>query len=323
MPALIQLVGASSRRRLLDEGRRPGRRRRWAPRRSADGSSTGVQGDGGLGRRGRGGSATRAREVEVGEHVAVDHEERARRCRPSSGGEADGAGGVERLGLDGVVQRHAGAACRRGRRRRRRRAGSRATARPRRRRGGPGAPTTRSIIGRSHDRQHLLGRGQGERPEPGAEAADEDDGPHGAAVAVVVGRRGGGRRRRRSAGGGRRRSVAGRRGLGAVAGGDGGPALGVDGARVGPRSTPSSSVAQVVELGDGRAAAGPRCPRAATAMVNGRRSVVEADVAEVVGDDLGLGVVGVVRRHLQRPRPGRACRRCSRRRPRSSSPSAR
>jgi len=39
----------------------------------------------------------------------------------------------------------------------------------------------------SRDGQHLLRRAQRERPEPGAEAADEDDRSHGAAVVVVAG----------------------------------------------------------------------------------------------------------------------------------------
>ena len=47
-------------------------------------------------------------DVEVGEHVAVDHEE-ALVDAGLAGGEADGAGGVERRVLDGVGQAHPGA----------------------------------------------------------------------------------------------------------------------------------------------------------------------------------------------------------------------
>ena len=44
-------------------------------------------------------------DVEVGQHVAVGDDERV--VDPAEvGGELDRAGGVERLGLDGVVQRH-------------------------------------------------------------------------------------------------------------------------------------------------------------------------------------------------------------------------
>ena len=45
-------------------------------------------------------------DVEVGEDVAVDDDELLGDAGVL-GGEADGAGGVERLGLDGVVQLHA------------------------------------------------------------------------------------------------------------------------------------------------------------------------------------------------------------------------
>ena len=47
-------------------------------------------------------------EVEVGQDVAVDDDE-ALVDAGVAGGEADGAGGVERLGLDRVAQPHAGA----------------------------------------------------------------------------------------------------------------------------------------------------------------------------------------------------------------------
>ena len=48
-------------------------------------------------------------DVEVGEHVAVGDDERVVDAR-DVGREADGPGGVERLGFDRVAQRHAGAA---------------------------------------------------------------------------------------------------------------------------------------------------------------------------------------------------------------------
>ena len=66
-----------------------------------------VQGDGALG---AGGvvEADQPGHVEVGEHVAVDDDEALVDAR-LAGGEADGTGGVERLVLDGVRQRDAGA----------------------------------------------------------------------------------------------------------------------------------------------------------------------------------------------------------------------
>ena len=115
MPALIQFVGASPGGRLLDEGLDPavvvGRddavARRVVDRR---------QGDRRPRRRARRGASTRAptsRSVSTsplttrkrGVDAGVD------------GREADGAGRVERLGLDRVVEPHARRRCRRGRRR--------------------------------------------------------------------------------------------------------------------------------------------------------------------------------------------------------------
>ena len=147
MPALIRSVGAVAGRRLLDERLHPavvvgghdavaptGRRPRCraivasAPRPSW--------------------KSTSARDVEVGEHVAVDHDE-ALVDAGVARGEADGAGGVERLGLDGVVELQRRRTCRRGRPTRRRRAGSRATAPPRSTPCRPRWPSTCSIIGRS------------------------------------------------------------------------------------------------------------------------------------------------------------------------------
>jgi hypothetical protein len=48
-------------------------------------------------------------DVEVGEHVAVQRHERLAGEPGGQRREADGAGGVERLALHGVVQAHAGA----------------------------------------------------------------------------------------------------------------------------------------------------------------------------------------------------------------------
>ena len=103
---------------------------------------------------------------------------------------ADRAGGVERLGLDRVVQPHAARTA----------VGERVEERvgpvAEREHGvvdavrGRGGRATRSIIGTVADRQHLLGRGERERSEPGAVAADQDDRPHRAG-----GRRGVARRR--------------------------------------------------------------------------------------------------------------------------------
>jgi len=45
------------------------------------------------------------RDVEVGEHVTVHHENVS--SKPNWCGEANGAGGVEGFGLDGVVHAHA------------------------------------------------------------------------------------------------------------------------------------------------------------------------------------------------------------------------
>ena len=118
-------------------------------------------------------------DVEVGEDVAVDHEEPLVDAG-LEGGEADGAGGVERLGLDGVVQLHAGAAAvgvgvhegvgpvaERQDGVGRRRSGAELERRP-----------ARSSVDRTIG-EHLLGGVEGQRAEAGAEAADEDDGPHG------------------------------------------------------------------------------------------------------------------------------------------------
>ena len=128
MPALMRSVGASSRggfsMKAVDPpvgvGGHDAERRRVVDA---------VQRDRALGAGALVGRDQRA-DVEVGEDVAVEHEE-ALGDPGVEGGEADGAGRVARLGLDGVVEVDAGAARRRGRRPGRRRAGSRGPARPR------------------------------------------------------------------------------------------------------------------------------------------------------------------------------------------------
>jgi hypothetical protein len=104
VPALISLVGASSR---AASRRRPSpdRRRRWAPRRRRTDRAPG-EGDGALGAA-LAVERHQRREVEIGEHVAVDDHEGL--VDPAeAGGEADGTGRVERFGLDGVGQADAG-----------------------------------------------------------------------------------------------------------------------------------------------------------------------------------------------------------------------
>jgi hypothetical protein len=92
--------------RLLDERDDPPSAR-WGPRRRPRVLDL-VQGDGAL--------ATvllverdQRADVEIGEDVAVDHDEPLVDAGVERG-EADGAGGVERFGLDGVVEVDAGAA---------------------------------------------------------------------------------------------------------------------------------------------------------------------------------------------------------------------
>ena len=119
-------------------------------------------------------------EVEIGHHVAVDHDETLVDAG-LEGGEADGAGGVERLGLDGISQAHARALP----------VGIRSLKDV-----GPVAEGQHGLVDivsgqPGHDpldhrpvddRQHLLRRGEGQGAQPGAEAPDEHDGAHGVAV---------------------------------------------------------------------------------------------------------------------------------------------
>ena len=83
---------------------------------------------------------------QVGQHVAVGDDERVVDAGVV-GGEADGAGGVERLGLDGVVELRRRRSGRRGRRRRTARAGSRGPASRGRRRPRSSWPMRRTSSG--------------------------------------------------------------------------------------------------------------------------------------------------------------------------------
>ena len=124
-------------------------------------------------------------DVEVGEHVAVGDDERVVDAGVV-GGEADRPGGVERLGLDGVVERDAAAA---------------AVGEGREERLGPEAERQRDVVdaaaleaGRSGGTisgtwaigSIGLGMRVGERPEAGAEPADQHDGAHQPPVVVVA-----------------------------------------------------------------------------------------------------------------------------------------
>ncbi len=106
MPALIRFVGASSRGGFsMNASTRPSSSVGTTP--NIDGSSTGVRSIVPSAPESRWNFHERV-DVEVGEHVAVDHEERVVDAGVERG-EADRAGGVERLGLDRVVQPHPGA----------------------------------------------------------------------------------------------------------------------------------------------------------------------------------------------------------------------
>ena len=104
--ACIDLVGRGLvARRLLDEGQHPAF---VIGRHHAEGGriATGCRAIVPSAPRSRW-KATESGEIEVTEHVTVDDDE-GLVDSGESGGEADGAGRVERLGLDGVGQPHAG-----------------------------------------------------------------------------------------------------------------------------------------------------------------------------------------------------------------------
>ena len=205
--ARVDPVGRRLARAAASRRTRPPRRRRGSGTTpNADGSSTCVSADRGLGAALVVERDERA-EVEVGEHVAVAHDEP---LVDALGREADAAGGAERLVLDRVAQLQVAEAIVGEVRRRTRRAGSRARAPPRRRRGAPSQVELALEERQVGDRQERLRRGVGERAEAGALAADEDDRLHGVALAVPAGHGvdAGGRRDR----GGRRRH-GGRRGV--------------------------------------------------------------------------------------------------------------
>ena len=114
--------------------------------------------------------------VEVGDDVAVDRQERVVDAG-ALGREADRAGGVERLRLDGVAQLDTSATT----------VGEGGAERigeipeRQRHRGDTGALETAGQAGDDRlvtDRQHRLRHRVGQRAQPGAEAADEDDGVH-------------------------------------------------------------------------------------------------------------------------------------------------
>ena len=100
------LLGAVLARRLLDEALHPPVPVEGTTP-NEDGSSTGVRWSVASAPCDRW-KPDQLADVEVGEHVAVDDDEGVVDAgRP--GGEGDGPAGVQRLGLDGVAQRHAGA----------------------------------------------------------------------------------------------------------------------------------------------------------------------------------------------------------------------
>ena len=106
MPALIRSVGASSRGGFsTNASTRPSASVGTTP--NADGSSTWCRAIVPSAPRSSW-NAIEGADVEVGEHVAVDHQEPLGDAGVE-GGEADGARGVERLGLDRVVELDAGA----------------------------------------------------------------------------------------------------------------------------------------------------------------------------------------------------------------------
>ena len=249
-----------------------------------------MEGDGGLGA-GCVVEADQTGHVEVGEDVAVDHDE-ALVDAGLAGGEADGAGRVERLVLDGVVQVHAGAGA-----------------------VGVGVGEGVGLVAERQDRfrhavlaqvaddpldhrhvadgQEVLRRGEGEGPEPGPEAADEDDRLHEPAsdvvsVSVVV------PSVVRALGGGSA-VLGGARGLAEVLVELGvvGDVLGVD-AEVGADVGEGIDARGRRQLGVGRGEGDGE----------GHPVVLEADGAEVLGDDpvgvvaLGGGECGVPHGHL-------------------------
>jgi hypothetical protein len=122
--------------------------------------------------------------VEIGQHVAVDDDEPLVHAGVA-GREGNGSAGVERLRLDGVGEPDIGApAIGIG--------GEEGV--------GPVAEREHDLVdpvlgevrhdpldhGPARDRQHVLGRGEGQRPEAGALTSDQDHGLHYFAVVDVV-----------------------------------------------------------------------------------------------------------------------------------------
>ena len=116
-------------------------------------------------------------DIEIGEHIAVDDDERLIDPR-RLGGETNSAGSVERLRFDGIGQRHTSALT----------IGIRlpedvffVAERQHDLIHTVGAEPADDMLEhrRTDHRQHLLRCGEGERPETGSEAADEHDCLHG------------------------------------------------------------------------------------------------------------------------------------------------
>ena len=180
MPALIQFVGAWSRGGFSTNAMTsPSARVGTTP--NADGSSTRVSEIVASAPRASW-NATNAREIEVGEHVAVAHDQA---LVDALGREADAARGPERLVLDDEAQLHVAVALvgevlgeRVGQVAEREHRLVDAVRRE---------PVELALHERDvRDREQRLRRRVGERPQPGARAADEDDGLHGVELLLVL-----------------------------------------------------------------------------------------------------------------------------------------
>ena len=183
MPALISFVGASSRGGFSTKAMHPAV---VVGGHHAEGGRIGhrVQGDGPLGPA-LAMERHQCGQVEVGEHVAVDDDEGLVDAG-EGGGEADGAGGVQRLGLDRVGQPHAGdPAVRVGL--------HEGIGQVAQREDGLVDAVRGEVAehpldhGHPDDREHLLGRRERQRPEPRPLAAHEDNRFHYLVVVVDEG----------------------------------------------------------------------------------------------------------------------------------------
>ena len=143
-----------------------------------------VEGDGALGAA-LAVEGDQGRQIEVGEHVAVDHDEGLVDAG-EGGGEPDGAGRVERLGLDGIGQPHAGdPAVRVGLQK----GVGQVAERKDRILDAVGGEVAEHPLDHRHpdDREHLFGRRERQRPEPRPLAAHEDNRLHYLVVVVDEG----------------------------------------------------------------------------------------------------------------------------------------